>query len=696
EREAAECERLLLSPLPAAEERILQDPLNLFEDVFLPVMQRRTQGAKIDLETGHTLSGDGRAALLQVFGKKSPRDVEYARRFTAALWAGVDALYEDGRFSRDRLRVGVTGGYPVAVENERSVKRNLIVSCVGAFAGVLLLFMVVFRSLRVNVTVGLPLAVGVSGAFGAAAVALGFRMTAVAAAFGAILVGLGIDFPIHLYHRFRQETASGRGSEEAVRRALGRTGPGVLSAGLTTALAFGLLAFAGFRGMVEVGWFVGLGMIVILAVMITLLPALFVILEGGRAGGGGERVGLRWLTRVHEKRGGLLLGVGIVVALAAGLDVALRGSAPFEENVRALKTPSPESDEANEAIGAHFGLSLNPLLAVVRAPTKDAALSRAADVDGLLEGLIGDEGAASILGPGAYLPGPRRTERARKRMAGIDPEEVLNRLANTLRKHDLYEDPEPFEPSFDRLRKALNVAVGREEPRIPEGGMEALLAPFLAVDEGDFLAVTALYFPLLAGEEIHRKTGAEVRRLAAPGLGERGVVTSVDLLVHRLKDRVLRELLSITGFVALAVVLVALLHFRHLLQALFSLVPCVAGFCLTLSVMKLTGIDLNFMNVVVFPVILGIGVDDGIHFVHRWREKEGGDWRAALEGAGMPIVMTSLTSMVGFGSLVLADNPGLRSLGWVAILGLAACMVSTLTILPPLCRLAEGKKERKL
>ncbi|MHC5040658.1 MAG: MMPL family transporter, partial [Planctomycetota bacterium] len=179
EREAAECERLLLSPLPGAEERIVQDPLNLFEDVFLPVMKRRTRGARIDLETGHTLIAARRAALLQVFGKESPRDVKYARRFTAGLRGAVDGLYADGRFSRDRLRVGITGGYPVAVENERSVKRNLAVSCLGAFFGVLLLFMAVFRSLRVNVTVGLPLAVGVSAAFGAAAVALGFHMTAI-------------------------------------------------------------------------------------------------------------------------------------------------------------------------------------------------------------------------------------------------------------------------------------------------------------------------------------------------------------------------------------------------------------------------------------------------------------------------------------------------------------------------------------
>jgi predicted exporter len=326
-------------------------------------MERRSRGARIDFETGHTLSPDGRAAILQVWGKKSPRDIEYARRFTNALRRAVEALRKDERYGAGLVEVRLTGGYPVALENERSVKRNLVVSCLGAFLGVLLLFTIVFRSLRVNLTVGLPLAVGVSVAFGSAAVALGFEMTAIAAAFGAILVGLGIDFPIHLYHRFREELSSGADKEAAVRSSLSRTGPGVISAGITTALAFTMLAAGGFRGMIEVGLFVGIGMVALLAVMFTLLPALFVLVEVR----GPSRVGTRangpmaWLEKAHRKAGIPLMLLGMAAVLLCGLDLAFRGPAHFESDVRALKTPSPEADGANEAIGTHFGVSLNPL-----------------------------------------------------------------------------------------------------------------------------------------------------------------------------------------------------------------------------------------------------------------------------------------------------------------------------------------------
>ncbi|MHC5036607.1 MAG: efflux RND transporter permease subunit [Planctomycetota bacterium] len=692
EREIAECERLLLSPLPKAEERVIQDPLNLFEDVFLPLLSRRSVGAKLDFETGHTLSADGRAALIQVWGRKSPRDLTFARQFMDALQRAVGHFQEDARFPPERMQVRITGGYPVALENERSVKRNLIICFIGAFVGVLILFMAVFRSLSVNVTVGLPLAVGVLCAFGAAAPLLGFRMTAIASAFAAIMVGLGIDFPIHLFHRFREESDAGKSTNEAIRTALSRTGPGVISAGLTTAAAFGLLAFAHFRGMIEVGLFVGLGMVVILAVMLTLLPALIVLIEKRppQPHRTGIPLGLTPLQRAHERAGGLIFLAAILLVVLSAVDLAGWGIAPFDADVRRLRSPSPEVEKTNAAIGAHFGLSLNPLLVVVRAPTREEALDRAADAEARIEPLFQRGRIAAALGPGSYFAGPLRTRRTRERLKGFDPAGMIRRLEETLKRHDLYEDPEVYQAMFRRLKTALETAAAGDRQTPPTGPRDILFDPFLATDGKATLAVMTLYLPLEAGTREHLHVGAEALRLVGGHLGEGGVVTSVDLLVHRLKDQVIKELSPISLLVALAVLVIASVHFRHPLWTLFALMPAAFGFLITLSAMKLLNLPLNFMNIVVFPMILGIGVDDGIHFMHRWREGE--DWRKALTGAGMPIVMTSLTSMVGFGSLVLADNAGLRSVGWIAILGLGACMGCTLMIMPPLCRLMERKR----
>jgi hypothetical protein len=170
----------------------------------------------------------------------------------------------------------------------------------------------------------------------------------------------------------------------------------------------------------------------------------------------------------------------------------------------------------------------------------------------------------------------------------------------------------------------------------------------------------------------------------------------MDLLVHRLKTLVSAELASITGLVIAAVLLVVALHFRRPFPFFLALLPLACGFVLTLGGMKAFGIRMNFMNVVVLPMILGIGVDNGLHLVHRWRcdRAAGGDCGTALRGTGMPLLMSALTTIWGFGSLVLTDNPGLRSIGWVAMLGIGSCLVSALLVLPPLFVWAERRDRR--
>jgi predicted exporter len=571
----------------------------------------------------------------------------------------------------------------------------MIVSFIGSFAGVLFLFMVAYRSLRVHVTAGVSLGVGVTLSFGAAALALGFRMTALAAAFGAILAGLGIDYPIHLYHRFREEAAAGRAPGEAVRASLAGTGPGIVSAALTTALAFGLLALADFRGMVEVGVFVGLGMLAMLAAMLTVLPALLLLVEGRRSRFESPRsrgFGIGWLERAVGRAGLLLAAPPLLLAAAAAVDLGFRGAPAFETDMRNLQPFDAEATRANDAIRDHFGISLNPILAVTRASTREGALAAAADVEARLEPLFAEGTLAYAAGPGAFLPGPLRTARGRGIAGALDPDRAIRDLEEALARHDF--EPEAFRAPLERMREALRVVSGKSAAGDAAASFAPLLEPFAAKDGEEHLAVTALYAPHGAGTEAHLETGRRVRELAGDSLGPRGVVTSMDLLVHRLKARITKELASITGLVVAAVLLVVALHFRRPLPFLLALLPLACGFVLTLGGMKAFGIRMNFMNAVVLPMILGIGVDNGIHLVHRWRTERaaGRGWREALLGAGLPIVMSAATTIWGFGSLVLTDNPGLRSIGWVAILGIGSCMLTALLVLPPAFRWMDGRR----
>ena len=118
------------------------------------------------------------------------------------------------------------------------------------------------------------------------------------------------------------------------------------------------------------------------------------------------------------------------------------------------------------------------------------------------------------------------------------------------------------------------------------------------------------------------------------------------------------------------------------IRALLALLPLIVGMVWMLGGMALLGLRLNFFNIFVLTMIIGIGVDYGIHLLHRWYES-GGDPDAVSETA-KAIAVAALTTMVGFGSLVLSHYPGLRSVGGAAILGALSTAVLSITLLPAL------------
>ena len=153
----------------------------------------------------------------------------------------------------------------------------------------------------------------------------------------------------------------------------------------------------------------------------------------------------------------------------------------------------------------------------------------------------------------------------------------------------------------------------------------------------------------------------------------------------RLRESILEDAVygAIVGFVLVGILL--WFDYRNWLDTAITLVPLVMGVVWMLGAMAVLGLAMNFMNIFVTTMIIGIGVDYGIHAVHRYREiqKRGhGDLDHEVVETGKAIAMAAMSTMVGFGSLSLSHYPGLRSMGLVAILGaLATCLVS-LTVLP--------------
>jgi len=153
---------------------------------------------------------------------------------------------------------------------------------------------------------------------------------------------------------------------------------------------------------------------------------------------------------------------------------------------------------------------------------------------------------------------------------------------------------------------------------------------------------------------------------------------------------------SIIGFLLVALLL--FLDYRWLLSTVLSLLPLSIGVVWMLGIMVLIDLDMNFFNVFVLTMIIGIGVDYGVHMVHRWREigvgsgaLEGERLIAGLGETGKAIVLAAVSTSVGFGSLALSHYPGLRSMGIVAILGAVATAIVSITLLPALIALGRRR-----
>lgn len=161
-------------------------------------------------------------------------------------------------------------------------------------------------------------------------------------------------------------------------------------------------------------------------------------------------------------------------------------------------------------------------------------------------------------------------------------------------------------------------------------------------------------------------------------------LTSSKLVQMELEELMTRESWRILLLALAAVSLLIYFDFRSWTLTFISLLPVVLASLWTLGIMGILGIHLNFMNLVVFTMVLGIGVDYGVHVLHRGVQSPLGQLEQELHKVSGAVVLAALTTLVGFGSLVFSAYPGLQSMGAVALMGVGFSLLLALTLVPVL------------
>ena len=627
---------------------------------------------------------------------------------------------------------GLTGIPVIEADETTEAIHDSTIASLLAMALITLLMIVSFRGLMVPLLAALALLIGMAWSFGWLMIAVG-HLQLLSVVFTVILLGLGIDFALIVVSRLELIQGDYDDLPAATSRVFQRMGPGMVTGAVTTAAAFGATAFTDFRGMAEMGKIAAGGIILCLVAVLSGFVALLALTGRWkriiRHRPGGEEARFAWgcFDFVDGHPVFTLITTGLLVG---GLGVAaLR--VEYDPNVLNLQSAGVESVEWEHRIVEEDARSV--WNAVVLSKPQEASV--------LVKRLQNTPGVSAVGGMGKlFPPGARQRQdmisSVRQREVVPVPAEpgmqgMLTQLAAVraglqLRGRSAPPDVKPrIEMIATRLADAfaraqtlsaesrqrswedLDVALGTARDELAPW-IEAALAPGppKADDLPRFLHDSWVGLDGSWLLQVYPDADPQLRSVLAPDrLGPfvnavRGSVADMDVSVigptvqiYESSEIIKTEYIKAAAYAIAAILILLCLDFRRLSDALCAMAPVTIGFIGAFGLMGVLGVSLNFANIIVLPLIFGIGVSAGVHVVHRWRLEPSGRPRGLSGGTGRGITLTMLTTMIGFGCLLIAKHRGVRSLGLVMVMGLGVTLLACYFMLPAILKLrAKGGK----
>ncbi|UCE85822.1 MAG: MMPL family transporter [Deltaproteobacteria bacterium] len=615
------------------------------------------------------------------------------------------------------VQVRITGNPALNYEEMLGLAQDIVVAGVFCFLLVGYVLYRALRSLRLVIAALATLLVGLvwTAAFATAAVG---QLNLVSIAFAVLFIGLGVDFAIHLGMHYVALRRDGFDHAAALQDAARHVGSSLVLCAITTAIGFYVFVPTDYRGVAELGLISGTGMVIILAQTLTFFVALisswlpYVDAPDARES---LRFDARWFA-AFTGRPRAVRAAALVLGLAAIFTLQW---ARFDPNVVRMRDPSTESVQAfNDLLAQNDQTS--PWFANVVAPdlrTAERLSRRLSNLDVVgrvitLEDFVPEhqELKREILTDLAMiLEAPRPTASATGRPSVEERLDALRELRDFLSRSALSRGSSELAASIRSFRDRLDGFLDTVER---EGGAEQALANLersvLAPLSKQLRRLRAALDPeIVELEDLPRDL--TTRMVAVDGRARLQVFPRENLnegqALERFVDAVYGVAPQATGLavnlvefghatvaslkqaLVSAVTLIAILLWllwRRVDRMLLVLAPLLLGAVLTGASMVALGVSFNFTNVIVIPLILGMGVDSGIHMVQR-ASRAAFDPRLLLgTTTARAVFFSSLTTIVSFGSLALSSHPGMSSLGVMLTVGMLFILLSNLVVLPAL------------
>ena len=672
-------------------------------------------------DAGYFLSDDKSLLFALVETPKSDKgDFMGDRRAIEAIRSVIASLKTDF----PNVQAGVTGGPTLSNDEMTAAFEDSSVATFIAFGLTLLVIVLAFWRVGKPLLMLAVLAITLAWSMGIVTLTVG-HLTIFSVMFISIVIGIGIDYGIYFLFRYEEEIFLGRNLKEALELTAARTGPGILIGALTAGGTFYVLVLTDFRGIQELGFIAGTAILMAWLGTMTLFPALLMLVDrhhGERPRNQAPRA--HAIERIHVPVLDRLTSYPRTVLTVAGLGtLAALGAIPyvgFDYNLLNLQAKGTESVLWEKRILATTGRSgfngLSTASTLEELRKKQEAFEKlpsVSEVDSVLR-VIPDnqQEKISIVKTFAPIVSPVRVGRS----SPVDIERLLRALSELQRRLDIFatEAGEKLPEDLKTLRKETADLIQRLKTADREVA-EPALSHLQAQLYRDF---TSKFFDLQRNLNPRPITLADVpEELHRKFIGRRGdfllqINPKVDIWEREGARTFVQELRSVdpevtgapvityeaigfmerayyqgTIYAFVAVGILSYLMIRRVRETLLALLPLVLALLWTVGLMRVFGVQFNMANVWGLPLIIGASAEFGLNVMVRYLEGRAQGGPLVARSTVMAVALSGVSTIVGFGSLMIARHQGIYSLGLLLTLGSACGLLASLVVLPVILRL---------
>lgn len=620
-------------------------------------------------------------------------------------------------------KIRLTGSAALEHEELLSVTRGVEIAMVLSLCAVTIIMFFGLGSVRLMIATLITLITGLVFTAAFAALTVG-ELNLISVAFAVLYIGLGVDFAIHYCLRYRELRKHGYSNRDAIEQSSLHVGSSMFLCAATTAIGFFAFIPTDYDGVAELGLISGSGMFISLVVTLTLLPALLRVMPYRFR----ENNNAKPVTRSGSR---LLMfpfiyarKIRIASVIISVLLIGLLTRVEFDHNTLNLQDPENESVKTFKDLLTESNTS--PWTSILLARNKQEARDLVDKIGSLsvvddavwLEDFVPDnqEEKLYIVEEIALLLGelPNQSD-----SPPVTDSERKSALQSYIKKLDTIQS-ENLDPEFEHLKYSINRFIeylatldknerGRKLVELENNFLASLPGRIKALNESlkaYYISDDGLPEELVErwhnGDDIYLiqifpreniyDNGA-LRRFVSQLQKADPKVIGTPVVSIEASDAVVKAFQQAFTYAFIVITIFLLILLQNKKDTLYILIPMAMAAVSTCGASVLLNIPFNFANVIALPLILGIGVDSGIHILHRFRTAMPADNNLLATSSARAVVVSALTSICSIGNLAFSSHVGMASMGKLLTIGIGITLVCMLIVLPSLLELQIKKNK---